>query len=265
MELIRALLATDKFAVHVVTHVKAEFFHDSLKDFNINPIAPDGECIFSIYDRNLDTGAAQADVFVVDALQTLSRYYEQVHLHRQKLIDYEVSWLREHKIQLVLVDAIPLGCLVGSLAGARTVLVSNFSWDFCFKEMLATVTARGAITPEVAAQYAEMVQQCEADSSACDRYLQLPGATPWPTGFPAEKVLPGPLIARQPRRHSVREERGVSADAKVLLLGFGGHSAEWHLKDSYLPDGWQCFVLGRHRLVITLCHCSTARIFCNRL
>lgn len=246
MELIRALLSTHKYIVHVVSQVSATFFTDSLKDFGIQYIDLDTEEeLFVYHNRNLDTGAVQADVFVVDAAATLVKYHDQIHLSRDNLVTREVEWLQSNNIQLVLCDAIPLGCRVGRLSGATTILLSNFSWDFCFKEMLAAVSTRDRFTTKRLAEFAAMVAQCEEDSSCCDLYLQLPGQTPLPTGFPLDKVLLGPLIARQPRNRNLRSDLGINADAKVLLVGFGGHSAQWSLMDCSLPDGWVCLVLGK--------------------
>ena len=247
MELIRALLQSGKYAVNVVSHVSASFFLNSLQDFGINSIDSEtNEVLVTINDRNLDTGAVQQDVFVVDSASTLKKYLEHIHQKRQNLLDTEVSWLRENNIQLVLVDAIPLACQAGIRAGINTILVSNFSWDFCFKEMLSVLSTRDVLNKELVAQLEQMISQCECDSSSCSYYLQLPGCTPLPRNFPIEKRIPGPLIARQARNINLRSELSIPSGAKMLLLGFGGHSAEWDLKDAYLPEGWVCFVLGKH-------------------
>ena len=42
---------------------------------------------------------------------------------------------------------------------------------------------------------------------------------------------------------SLYEQLNIGSN-KILLLGFGGHSVEWELKDGYLPTGWVCLVLG---------------------
>ena len=246
-ELIRTLLISGRFSVSVVSHVKKDFFLDCLKDFQIGvQDSTTGEMIFSYYDRNLDTGAVQADVFVVDAKETLAKYYNTIHLNRESLLSSEAEWLRERGIKLVLVDAIPLACVAGTMAGATTVLVSNFSWDFCFKEMLAKLSDGCFIDPNTIIRYKAMVQQCEKDTSSCTFYMRLPGATPLPTDFPQQKALFGPLIARQPRNFDIRKVFGVPDTTKVLLLGFGGHSATWQLSDHFLPEGWLCWVLGKY-------------------
>lgn len=247
LQLIKSLLKTDKFVVHTVSQVKEDIFVNNLHDFGVSAKdSESGQHVYKHYNRTLDTGAVQTDVFVVDALGSLQKYFTNTHQRRELLILEEVQWLKENNIKLVFVDATPLGCLVGHLAGATTVLVSNFSWDFCYKGMLQTVTQQGSCDDKTVAQFQDMVAQCEEDSSACDVYLQLPGATPVPTNFNLQKLKTGPLIARTLQNAHFRDTLSVPADAKVLLLGFGGQTTEWNLQDSFLPSGWICLVLGIH-------------------
>lgn len=240
LELIRILLSSNKFNVHVVTHVKSNFFTSYLQEFRQD----DGIVRFSHHSRALDTGACQLGAFVVDVKRSLQDYKDEIEDRRHELVSFEVSWLVERKIKLVLVDATPLGCKIGQLAGATTILISNFSWDFCFKEMLEIANNRGELTPEQLRTYEAMISQCEIDSCSCSYYLQLPGGTPLPAGFDALKLVQGPLLARGLRNSHLRADLGISGASKVLLLGFGGHSTEWQLDDSFLPEGWICLVLG---------------------
>lgn len=237
LEVIRILLSSNRFVVHIVTQVKSDFFVSNLNEFD--------STMFSYSCRALDTGAHQQDVFVVDMVQSLAQYCSTIHQNRQRLLDYEVQWLKDKHITLVLVDATPLGCEAGRLAGATTVVVSNFTWDFCYKEMLREVSAQDVLTPQLLEQYQSMVHQCALDSSACSYYLQLPGATPLPAPFDQSKLVHGPLLARGVRNANLRAELNIPSDARILLLGFGGHSAAWQLQDSFLPSGWVCLVLGK--------------------
>lgn len=235
------LLRSGDFNVHVVTQVNAEFFWSNLKDCQ----SEEGfMCTFSHSNRALDTGASQSDVFTVGAEGSLQHYYDKVDQHRNELITFEVNWLTTRNIQLVLVDATPLGCESGRRAGAVTVLLSKFSWDYCYREMMNLAVSNGQLTSIQHALYESMVRQCEADSSACSYYLQLPGATPLPRSFDAGKLVQGPLVARGLRKVLTHADLGLPVDARILLMGFGGHSAAWRLEDGFLPAGWACLVLG---------------------
>lgn len=240
LEVIRILLSSKKFNVHIVTQVKKEFFASNLTEFDSS--------MFTYTCRALDTGAHQQDVFVVDMVQSLAQYSSNIHHNRQALLDYEVQWLKDKLITLVLVDATPLGCEAGRLAGVTSVVVSNFTWDFCYKEMLREVSVLDVLTAQQRHQYDEMVDQCELDSSACSYYLQLPGATPLPSHLDPSKLVRGPLLARGVRNSNLRAELSIPTNVRILLLGFGGHSAAWQLQDSFLPQGWICLVLGTNAL-----------------
>jgi L-arabinokinase len=239
------LLASNCFNVHIVTQVKEDFFKQNLDTVLYSERV-------SHYLRSLDTGAVQRDVFVIDAVETLVKYHDNIHQHRQQLIDFELKWLRDANIKLVMVDATPLGCLVGSLVGAVTILVSNFSWDFCFKQMLQKLKSANVFTTEQVQIYNNMVSCCELDSSACSFYLQLPGATPLPACFDSSRLVAGPMIARGLRNLDLRALLSIDDSAKILLLGFGGHSAEWRLEDAFLPPGWVCLVLGGYCMVLRI-------------
>lgn len=236
IEVVRILLSSNKFNVHVVTQVNEDFFASNLSEFDSS--------IFTYSHRALDTGAYQQDVFVVDMIQSLTQYTSSVHQNRQTLLEFEVQWLKSKRISLVLVDATPLGCEAGRLAGITTVVVSNFTWDYCYKVMLDEVIALKVLTPEQIIQHHAMVEQCDMDSSSCDYYLQLPGATPLPANLDKRKLVHGPLLARGVRNANLRTELNIPPHMRVLLLGFGGHSAAWQLRDSCLPENWICFVLG---------------------
>jgi len=229
LELIRCLLNTNEFNIHTVSYVKEEFFVENLESSGISIVdSITNDRRFTHNFRSLDTGAKQLDVFRVDPLASLENYYQYTHCKRQDLVGFEVNWLQQNKIRLVLVDGTPLGCAVGKLCGIKTILLSNFSWDFVFKGMLELVkeaikeytgiggddtTGIGSSdTVNVAsldqiARFEELVEQSQQDTISCDCYLQLPGATPLPPGLSVDTQLRrGPLIARGVRDTTVREQ-----------------------------------------------------------
>lgn len=146
----------------------------------------------------------------------------------------------------MLCDATPLACRAGHIAGCKIAIVSNFTWDICYKEMLDAV--RESLEASTLSAYENVIRSCEEDYSYAHMYLQLPGETPIPRGFDSSRVVPGPLVARLPRRsrHEMRELLGISRESNTLLLCFGGHSSDWDLLDAYLPEGWVCIVQSPH-------------------
>lgn len=250
MELIRNLLDTNQFNVHTVSNVKEDIFKQyflengtELVDKNTNEVK------YSHSLRSLDTGAVQQDVFKVDPLCTLMKYYEEIHLNRSQLIKSEVLWLRSLDISLILADATPLSSVIGSQANIKTVIVSNFTWDECYREMLSTIHKNNVCSStETLEELERMVAQCSADTAMCTQYLQLPGAMTTGSGFPIDRIMSCPLLARKPRiagiNNNLRSSMNIDDSTKLLLLGFGGHSAKWQLEDKFLPVGWECLVLG---------------------
>lgn len=239
--------------MHVVCSLSRAVFEEVLK---ANEHFAD---LFHFHNRTLDTGAVQDGPFRVQPLATLQRYHDTVHLQHGELVAQEVAFLARHGITDVVADATPVACAAGRAAGCRSVsILSNFTWDGMFASMLEELPegprgeGRAAHDAQMAA-FASMVRQCERDYCAATAYLQLPGATPPPPGFDSNRVVPLPLLSRQATSpaSAVRcamEPAGAAAASgdtcKVLLLGFGGHSAEWTLVDSALPVGWRCWVLG---------------------
>ena len=191
IELIRALLSSNRFNVHVVTNIPEVVFKSQLftspvrvgQDectylVEIDPTSKERRYTHSV--RNLDSGAAQLDIFTVDMHSTLDNYYHTIHLNREELIRVEVEWLLASSIDLILIDATPLAGAVSRLSGIRSVLVSNFSWDFCYYEMLEDLKRSSSTAADMRnlSKYSDMITQCIADCSHISAYLQLPGETP---------------------------------------------------------------------------------------
>jgi len=233
--------------VHVVSNVDKLFFEQSMDDFTHH------RRNFSFHSRTLDSGAVQDGPLQVNAKATLQKYYEVVHVNREMLIRGEVAFLSESGVQLVLVDATPIACVAAVRAGCFVKLLTNFTWCNIYKQMLQSHCMD--MEEDVKLLYESMIQQCENDCCCASSYIQLPGACPLPDGFAGERVLQAPLTAREAvgfvetlkltaLRECFKWVFSATASVKILLLGFGGHSNEWHLKDEFLPLGWVCLVLG---------------------
>lgn len=194
IELIRALLSSDRFNVHVVTNIselvfKSQLFTSAVRVgedecsslVEVDPTTKERRYSHSV--RNLDSGAVQQDIFTVDMYRTLDNYYSTIHLNREELIRVEMEWLLASSIDLILIDATPLAGAVSRLSGIRSVLVSNFSWDFCYYEMLQDLKTSSSTTADARdlSKYNDMIIQCITDCSHINAYLQLPGETPTAT------------------------------------------------------------------------------------
>lgn len=259
--IISELLATRDCQMHVVSSCTPSFFQDLLTTYPSS---------FHLHTRKLDTGAIQLNALSVDPSVTLDTYYNEIHTKRSDLIETELQWIRGVSPNVCIVDATPLGCVVGKLAGARVVLLTNFEWAYILKhnldnvkELSSTEPSRQPTSLNPQSPYAssvkptqtpihkleEMVDQVTRDyAEHVDLYLQLPARATPPTGFPLSRLVYAPLICRKhmKSRDEILQKYGIDATTKkVLLLGFGGHDVSmWSLQDSYLPPDWICLVLG---------------------
>jgi L-arabinokinase len=227
--------------VDVITSVRPAFFEDQMNEPYIDNLR--------VLSRTLDGGAIQSGPLCVDGIETLKKYHT-IHVRHSDLLAAEIAYLQDSHIDIVIADATPIACRAGKAAGCKVVILSNFTWDFCYSNMLAEV---GPSLPQAdIAVYSAMIAQCSSDYCEADLYLQLPGACPLPPGFDGANVQVGSLLAGHSvtPREAVRDSLGFTSTQgntqvdKLLLLGFGGHQAEWRLDDSFLPEGWRCVVLG---------------------
>lgn len=236
--------------MHVVSNVISSFFKESIDDFSVYKEK------INFHSRSLDTGAIQDGPLRVNAHDTLQKYYQTIHLNRDTLVAQETKFLVDCGVRLVLVDATPIACVAGAQAGCVVNLITNFTWCSIYKSMLQNDCTD--LDRELKSRYELMIQQCEEDCCCATKYIQLPGACPLPMGFAKDRVVSAPLLAREATAPADQLKRSIlskyfdidvdvntgSSPPKILLLGFGGHNTEWHLRDDSLPVGWVCLVLG---------------------
>ena len=98
------------------------------------------------------------DALSVDPLVTVQRFDETVYSVRETILDDEISWIQDNRIDLVLVDATPIACVAAKRCGIESVLLSNFTWDFIYTEMFDMIKER--LSPEVLAHYSTIINCC---------------------------------------------------------------------------------------------------------
>ncbi|KAL3147999.1 hypothetical protein ABBQ38_014294 [Trebouxia sp. C0009 RCD-2024] len=183
----------------------------------------------------LDCGSKQQDAFSVDMKGSLERYNEVAVQPRESIIKAEVGWLKASKIDLVVVDIVPIACAAAAAAGIPAVGVSNFSWDFIYSEYASTLGRVGN-------NYRKMVWQIAEDYACASVLLRLPGYSPMPA---FGEVIDVPLVVRhaQKSKAQVYTELGLPQDTRLCVFIYGGQPpGQWELKESNLPEGWVCLV-----------------------
>jgi L-arabinokinase len=249
VEIIYHLILTGRYRISIISPIEKSFFLEAIsKQFDLqeehsHTYSSSIHSDLEFFERTLDSGAIQSDALTVDPYGSLHKYYHNVHRNYVELVDKEVLWLRESRIDIVLVDATPIAVRAGSLMGAKVIVLSNFSWDFIYQEMLHYLEG---MDDDLFHEYQSMIRTCEEDYSHCSLFIQYPGICPLSSLISPEKIKVGPLVARisKKTKSEMRLEYKVDESTKILLLGFGGHSFNFQLKDSFLPEGWICFILG---------------------
>jgi L-arabinokinase len=227
------------FKVTIVSGIDCNFFLNSLIDLE-----------FECYQRYLDTGAIQNGPLIVDAAATLESFYTNIHLNRESLIASEIIFLKQNDINMIISDATSIICKAAKLASIPAVIISNFTWNYCYSRMLESINVNESLNLEQKKNYLEMIEMCEEDYSLAGMYIRLPGSTPLSEKLSSGiiKVVQGPLACRRATksREEVKQELGIDFNKHVVVLGFGGfkRSDEWMLADGSLPSNWVCVVLG---------------------
>jgi UDP:flavonoid glycosyltransferase YjiC (YdhE family) len=160
----------------------------------------------------LDIGVAQHDGLELDIDETRRRWTAFAREFDNR-VEVEARLLLEHGVDLVLGDIPPLALAAASRASIPSVALGNFGWDWIY-----------AAWPDFGA----IIEQVQAGYRQADLLLRLPLHSPAADAFPAFGVVEDvPLVARRAvrSRGDVRADIGLPDDACVVLLSFGGFTA----------------------------------------
>ena len=160
----------------------------------------------------LDVGVAQHGGLDLDMDETRHRWQAFARTFDARA-DAEASLLREHDVDVVLGDIPPLAFAAAARAGLPAAALGNFSWDWIyaawpeFQQVVDTVKAGYA--------YADVLYRLPFHSTASDAFAAF------------ARIEDVPLIVRRAARPrcQVRAELGLTGQARVVLLSFGGFAA----------------------------------------
>jgi L-arabinokinase len=160
-----------------------------------------------------DTGLVQIDSLHFDEQATAERtaaFYRDF----DRRVDDEASWLREHRVELVVGDIPPLAFAAADRAEIPSVAFGNFTWDWIYSAYAPFETDVPEVIPIIRRAYAKAT-----------RALRLP----FHGGFePMRQVVQDvPLVARKSRRDAreTRHTLGVREDLPLVLASFGAYGA----------------------------------------
>lgn len=181
--------------------------------------------------RAFDVGVIQSDSLTMDKDTTLEKL-RQIKSQQRSIIAGEVNFIRQNRVGLILADIPPLAVAIAKAAGIPCWMISNFGWDFIYRDW-------GGEFSEIADWIGELFGQC-------DRLFRLPLHEPM-SAFP---VITDVGLTGGTPRYSLEELRssfGLTAGVdKTVLLTFGGLGLQqipYHSLQQF-PD-WQFITFDR--------------------
>lgn len=116
----------------------------------------------------LDIGVIQTDSLAMNQDATLEKL-KQLRAQENRLVAGEVNFIKQNRMSLVLADIPPIATSIAHSAGVPCWMISNFGWDFIYRDW-------GGEFIEIADWIAERFGQC-------DRLFRLPFHEPM-SAFP---------------------------------------------------------------------------------
>ncbi|WP_026732917.1 hypothetical protein [Fischerella sp. PCC 9605] len=157
--------------------------------------------------RGFDVGVVQKDSLTMDKAATLEKLLEIKKNHRS-IIASEVNFIRQNRVHLILADIPFLATEIGKAAGIPCWMMSNFGFDFIYRNWDDTFT-----------EVADWISSCY---SKCDRLFRLPFHEPM-AAF--RNITDVGLTGGSPRYSAdeIRSTWRITAPVeKTILLTFGG-------------------------------------------
>ncbi|NJL82284.1 MAG: UDP-N-acetylglucosamine--N-acetylmuramyl-(pentapeptide) pyrophosphoryl-undecaprenol N-acetylglucosamine transferase [Chloroflexaceae bacterium] len=175
--------------------------------------------------RSFDVGVVQSDSFAIDKQATLAKM-QRFRERQAEIVCTEVDFIQTNRVGLILADIPPLAAPIAQAAGIPGWMMTNFGWDFIYRDWGSKFT-----------ELAEWIGECYSQSTLLFR---LPMAEPL-TVFP-QRVEMG-LTGGNPRYPlgKLREHFNLTAPKeKTILLTFGGLGLQqipYKVLENY--PGWQ--------------------------
>lgn len=175
--------------------------------------------------RAFDIGVIQSDSLTMDREATLEKL-RQIRSSAGSITASEVNFIRTNRVGLILADIPPLAATIAKAAGIPCWMMSNFGWDFIYRDWGGDFI-----------EQADWISECYGQ---CDRLFRLPFYEPM-SAFP--NITDVGLTGGTPRNspEQLKEQFGLVAPPdQTVLLTFGGMSLQqipYNTLDKF--PGWQ--------------------------
>ena len=187
---------------------------------------------FIYRQRVFDVGAIQSDSLTMDKQATLVKMQGIIAVE-DKIVKEEADFIRQNNIGLVLADIPALAAPIARTAGVPCWMMSNFGWDFIYRDW--------------GKSFQVVVEWIEKYYAQSDRLFRLPLAEPMST-FP--NITDVGLTGSQPRYSNAELQQKFQLTVppeKTVLLTFGGLGLQAIPYENLarFPD-WQFITFDRH-------------------
>jgi hypothetical protein len=166
---------------------------------------------FILRPRGFDVGVVQRDSLTMDKATTLERWQE-IRSRQPAIVASEAAYLKQNRVSLVLADIPPLAGAIAHTAGVPCWMMSNFGWDFIYREW--------------GGEFVELADWIAGQFSQCDRLFRLPLHEPM-SAFPS--ITDVGFTGGTPRYtvSGLRQALSLQAPiAQTVLMTFGGLGLE---------------------------------------
>ncbi len=173
----------------------------------------------------LDIGVVQSDSITMDKAATLEKL-KQIRDQEATTIAGEVAFIRQNRVGLVIGDIPPLAASIARAAGIPCWMISNFGWDFIYRDW--------------GGEFIDIADWIGERFSGCDRLYRLPFHEPM-SAFPnvIDIGLTGgaPFYSADEMRQRFKVTAPVERTALLTFGGLGLNCVPYHNLERF-PD-WQ--------------------------
>ena len=162
---------------------------------------------FVYRQRVFDVGVIQSDSLTMDRSATLNKMQEIIS-RQEQIIAEEAQYIKDNNIGLILADIPALAAPIARAAGIPCWMMSNFGWDFIYRDW--------------GEEFKDIVAWIENYYGQSDRLFRLPLAEPM-SAFPNTTDVG--LTGSKPQftNDKLHDKFNLTAPvAKTVLLTFGG-------------------------------------------
>jgi len=168
---------------------------------------------FEYFSLKSDIGVVQKDSLNLDKLSTLKEYARLLQ-SKKELVTEEIRLVKENRISVIVGDSPPFAFDIAKESGIPGIAISNFSWDWIYKDYVSEL-------PE----YGFLVEEIESSYFKADLLLRLPFFGDM-SAFPKREDIPlivrGSRLCREEILKKYNLKKEILKGKKTVLLSFGG-------------------------------------------